>query len=272
MTYRNTSLVAVCATICVLGGACNDARREYEGISADIPTGSPAISTEGLVAAYDFETLTSDGRLRDFSGYDHHGEIIRTIATDGLFGQARLFDSVADRVHLPERDTLDLDGPLSIAVWVQVTTLDLHQHILACDDKYVLWVTPANQFRLGDTRGSGYSTPEGSVVPGEWYSVITVLHKTQGDTLHPGDVEIFVNGESAGASIVQRAQAADRPVAIWGSAELYPEDACYIGFESHQGDPAHQEMPFKGIVDEALVFARALTPEEVRAHATQPQR
>ena len=52
-------------------------------------------------------------------------------------------------------------------------------------------------------------------------------------------------------------------MATWGSAELYPEDACYIGFESHQGNEAHQAMPFKGVLDEALVFGRALTLADV---------
>ena len=74
------------------------------------------------------------------------------------------------------------------------------------------------------------------------------------------------------SSIVLRGQAADRPVATWGSAELYSEDACYIGFESHQGHEAHQAMPFKGVLDEALVFGRALTPDEVRAHAARGSR
>jgi hypothetical protein len=251
---------------------CIEAAGTYVGISEANPTGSSAIAPEGLVAAFDFETLTADGRLKDFSTHGNHGSLNRRIATEGLFGEAMVFDSVADRIHLREDASLDLSGPLSIAVWVRVNELDLHQHVLACDDKYALWVTPANQFRLGDTRGGGYSTAEGSIETGRWYSVVAVLGASQGDTLQPGDVEMYVDGEPASASIVLRGQATERPAATWGSAELYPEDACYIGFESHQGNEAHQAMPFKGVLDEALVFGRVLTLAEVQAHAARRSR
>lgn len=256
--------------LAVLG--CAEPENTYVGISSDSPTGSDAIAPDDLVAAFDFETLTPGGHLKDFGPHGNHGTLNRRIATEGVFGGAMVFDSVADRIHLEEDTSLDLSGPLSIAVWVQVNELDLHQHILACDDKYALWVTPSNQFRLGDTRGGGYSTAEGSIETGRWYSVVAVLSAGQGDTLQPGDVEMYVDGVPASASIVLRGQAADRPAATWGSAELYPEDACYIGFESHQGNEAHQAMPFKGVLDDALVFGRALTAEEVRVHAARRSR
>jgi hypothetical protein len=45
----------------------------YLGISEHYPTGSPAIGLDRLVAAYDMETLSGDGKLKDVSGNDNHG-------------------------------------------------------------------------------------------------------------------------------------------------------------------------------------------------------
>jgi hypothetical protein len=58
-----------------------------------------------------------------------------------------------------------------------------------------------------------------------------------------------------------------RDAGTWNPGELYPTDACYIGFESHQGNEDHQLMPFVGAIDELLVFSRAWTAEEVRVFA-----
>lgn len=259
MTRFTSALAAALAL------ACTTLSPGYLGISQRMATGSSAIRPTGLVAAFDFETLTADGRLRDFSPHENHATLHRRLTADGPFGKAQVFDSVADRIHLPANPTLDLDGPLTIAAWLRVDELNLHQHVMACDDKYALWITPANQFRLGDTRGGGYSTTEGFVQTNRWYSVVAVLRVSRGDTMNVGDVEIYVDGDPAEASVVLRAQAVDRPVATWGSAELHTEDACYIGFESHQGNDAHQSLPFRGAIDELLIFSRALTAEEIAA-------
>jgi hypothetical protein len=56
----------------------------------------------------------------------------------------------------------------------------------------------------------------------------------------------------------------------WGPGELHNRDACYIGFESHQGNEAHRDMPFVGAIDELLIYERAWTETEVRAFSTDP--
>jgi hypothetical protein len=246
-----------------------DAPIPYVGVSETDPTGSPAISVSALIFAYDMETTTPDGLLRDFSGNGHHAEPHDFRSTDGRVGGAALFASVDDRVHVPEHDAFDLDGPLTIAVWVRVDSLNLHQHIVACDDKWALWVTPDNRYRLGDTRGGGWSTTESRVERGAWASVVAVLRGTAGDSLTEETAAIYVNGEPASAfAHLRNAQA--QASGAWSPGELYPSDACYMGFESHQGEPRHQQMPFAGALDEVLVFSRAWTDMEVRAFATLP--
>jgi hypothetical protein len=241
----------------------------YRGVSETIPTGSAAISDSGLVAAYDMETTTPDGRLQDFSGNGHHADLDDHRLTDGPVGRAQRFNAVADRVHLPEHAAFDLDGPLTVAVWVRVDSLNLHQHIVACDDKWALWVTPDNRYRLGDTRGGGWSTTADRVERGAWASVVAVLRGTAGDPLTDETAAIYVDGEPASAFAHLRSEEAQAR-GTWNPGALYPDDACYIGFESHQGEPRHRQMPFAGAIDNVLVFARAWTVEEIRAFATRP--
>lgn len=240
------------------------AAAHYVGISETDPTGSPDIRSDGLVVAFDMETLTADGRLRDFSGNEHHGALTTSDVVEGVFNGARRFAAVSDRIHLDEHPDFDLDGPHTIAVWVRVDQLGLHQHLFACDDKWALWITPDDQFRLGDTHGGGWSMTEGSVAAGQWTSVVSVLRGTRGDPLTPEIVALYVDGELADAGMHLRSDEA-RDLGSWNPGDLYPTDACYVGFESHQGNEAHQSMPFVGALDEVLLFSRAWTEDEVRA-------
>jgi hypothetical protein len=59
---------------------------------------------------------------------------------------------------------------------------------------------------------------------------------------------------------------------MWSPGVLHGKDACYIGFESHQGEPTHQKLQFEGEIDELLIFSRALTWSEVEVHARRDQK
>lgn len=238
-----------------------DTHRRYVGISVKNPTGSAAISADGLAAAYDFETYTSDGMLRDFGPFGNHGKVKQKKETGGRFGKARVFSDVGDLVDLPEQSSFNLDGPLTVATWIQITTLNLHQHIFACDDKFVLWVTPTNQYRFADTLGDAFTTEEGVVQTESWHSVVAVLYGTRGDSLTKDNIKIFVDGTQMEGSFGP----------VWAPTVLHPTDACHIGFESHQGQSRHQELQFEGVVDELLVFSRALTDDEIQTHAERQQ-
>jgi hypothetical protein len=75
------------------------------------------------------------------------------------------------------------------------------------------------------------------------------------------NIRIYVDGQAV--SVVPGRDI----TGIWGKGPLFPTDACSIGFESHQGMPDHQNFPFSGDIDELLIFNRALTEAEARAHA-----
>lgn len=246
--------VAVVATVVTLGCAREPA---FEGVGDRRPTGGSAISPEGLLAAYDMETTLPDGRLRDFGPNALHGVISGTGSVEGRWGVARQFGVPADRIKLPDDPRFDQPGPLTIAVWVRVDQGGHHQHLAACDDAWALWITPDDQYRLGDTRGTGFNTAPGALRVGEWQSVVAVWAGTRGDSLTDANALLYVNGRRS-----------DGPRGSgWHSGSLYAEDACYLGFESHQGNAVHQQLPFHGALDEVLVFSRAWTEAEVTAYS-----
>jgi Concanavalin A-like lectin/glucanases superfamily len=232
----------------------------YLGISDDHPTGSPAISLDGLVAAYNMETLTPDGQLQDFSGNQNHGTMHTNTLVEGLFGMARQFATTDDAVDLPENPTFAIDGPLSLALWFRADQLGLHQHLLACDDKFTLWITPDDSIRFTDTGRHGFESVEGIAIA-TWYSLVAVFHGTAGDVLTVDNIAVFLDGQPVGGQIFGQ----------WLPDVLPAQDACYIGFESFGGQLEHQTLPFVGAIDELLIFSRALTLSEINVHASRIQ-
>lgn len=264
---------AVTPTVC--GGELDPGI--YRGISESLPTGAPGISHTGLVGAYDMSTRTSDGRLRDFSTLGHHGRIQGTPRdTPGLWGGALSFPTSADRVDLPETAALDIDGPLSVLVWFRLDTLGLHQHVLACDDKFAVWLTRDDLLRFVDTVGDGAMTSK-PLTAGHWLSVAAVYEGTKGTELTSENIRIYIDGKQVAVDLDGQYPAwlswlglpSMRPV--WNPGPLHKNNACFIGFESHQGATGHQGLRFGGAIDEVLIFNRAVTNQEIALHAARPR-
>ena len=155
----------------------------------------------------------------------------------------------------------DLDGPLTVAAHFRFDRVGQHQHVVACDDKFALWLTPDDHVRFVNTLGDGAETTN-PLEAGVWHSVIGVFRGTAGDPIDGTNTEVWINGELA-TSTVGSARASGPP--RWQRGELYQTDACYIGFESHQGLASHQTLPFFGAIDQIQLFARDLSREEVAA-------
>ena len=245
--------------VCVLAAANStaDVREAYAGISIDNPTGSRSISSAGLVAAYDFETYTKEGLLWDFGPFGSHGKAAPAKEVNGLFGKARVFETLRDVVDIPEVN-MNLLGPLTVAAWLKLSTPNLHQHIFSCDDIFVLWTTIDNQYRLADTQANGITTTKDSAPIERWHSVIAVLSATQGEALNENNVSIYIDGQKAAGDIEP----------IWAPATLRKSDGCLIG-AAVSGTPAHRQLHFDGVLDELHVFSRALTEQEIRIYSTR---
>ncbi len=230
----------------------------YKGVTDNLITGSNAISSAGLVASYDFESYTNGGLLRDFSSSANDGIVTTTNEAEGLFGTARDFTLLTDMVDLPESESFSLEGNFTIATWINVTRLGLHQHVFSCDDMFVLWMTESNQYRLADTQGNGITTTAGTVTSDEWHSVVGVFSGSRGDSLTTDNIKIFIDGVQSPGTLEN----------AWSPASLRETDACFIG-GTRSGDAAHQALQLEAIVDELQVYSRPLSEEEIRIHATR---
>lgn len=224
-----------------------------------LPMGDPRIPSEQAVLAFDMSTRTADGRLRDLTLNGLHGVVHGTTPVTGPGGGAMQFAAVTDRVELPSRAWFDLDGPLSVVTRFRLDRLGRHQHVVACDDKFALWVTPSDKVRFVNTLGDGAET----VAPldaGKWHSVIGVFRGTAGDAIDTDNVEIWIDGVRSAVTVGSARRSGP---AVWAKGTLHPSDACAIGFESHQGEATHQQLPFFGAIDELVLFGRALSAEEI---------
>ncbi|WP_438426215.1 LamG domain-containing protein [Aquimarina macrocephali] len=233
-------------------------QHRYTGVSDQNQTGSKGISSNGLVASYDFETYTSTGLLKDFGPFENHGKTLRNLDTLGPINKARKFSTLADIVVLPDHTSFDLDGPITVATWMKVSTANLHQHILACNDKFVLWITKSNKFKFADTQGNAFTTLEGTVKTDGWHSVVAVWSGTKGDTLSKDNIKIFVDGVQMDGTYKNN----------WSPSTMQANNACVIGSTLHGAIP-HQELPFVGAIDELQVFSRVLNENEIKIHATK---
>ena len=238
-----------------------------EAASVEVPTGHVGVSAEGLVASYDMSTITSEGLLRDFSGNGLHGRLSGTEGSTSPMGGARVFGAVIDRVELPAHSDFDLDGPLSIAIWFRFDRTGQHQHMIACDDKFAVWLTPEDHVRFVNTLGDGAET-QVELSVGAWHNVTGIFRGNAGSGIDSTNVEIWIDGSQTSSAV---GSAFLDGTAQWQRGGLHKSDACYIGFESHQGEATHQELPFFGAIDEVRVFGRALTPDEVRRLASTDQ-
>lgn len=234
-------------------------RNVYMGITDALPTGSTAISADGLIAAYDFETYTSDGLLRDFSALENHGKLIHKQSTLGQFGKAMAFSKKEDVIILPDSSNFNLPGPLTVAAKLKISTAGLHQHVFACNDLFVLWLTRSNKYKLADTQGQGFTTPKNleMVTTGEWHSVVAVLSASKGDTLNQDNIKLFIDGVQMDGTMTK----------TWSPSSLVEVNACVIA-GTRTGDQAHQDLQFEGVIDELQIFSRALSDDEVKAYST----
>jgi hypothetical protein len=235
-------------------------QESYQGISNATPTGSKKISSIGLMAAYNFETVTNDGLLKDFGPYNNHGKFTTNHSVKGTKGKARSFMIHKDIITLPDNETLNLTGAITLAAKLKITKGGIHQHIFACNDMFVLWLTEDNKYRFADTLGQGFTTKKrvGVVERGEWHSVIATLSGGKGQALTKDNIRIFIDGQEIEGVIEKK----------WAPTKLAALNACVIGGTLNGGEQ-HQKLQFEGVLDELQIFSRAFTEDEISTYSSR---
>jgi hypothetical protein len=209
------------------------------------------------VTAYAYPVRTTDGAMaywsfnegygttaHDSSGNDNHGTINGATWTDGRLGRALDFDGTDDYVQVPDSDSLDIQNEITVAAWIKPRPLANINFFVSKYDAYSLglWWDPLKE-RCGIhfMLGSRVDDSDGPLNLNEWNHVAVTVNSTHWI--------FYING-------VQDT--------ILSGSEVY-------GVSSHDlliGASYYVTDFFNGMVDDARIYNRTLSEEEIWALAT----
>ena len=241
---------------------------------------APAFAASNAVGIWHLDE--GSGQVaHDTSGYGNNGQLgSATVAdlndptwTAGRFGQALQFDGVHSWVRVPDSAALSITGSITLEAWIKVDSYQPSQPILAkWNDitspngrSYALTLLNGNvRFDVSHNGlfGGGPCNPSGgfslactgsaavlsqAVVPlGKWSHVAGVFDAAT------RKLQVFVDGTPDTSVIAQNAN-------VWDTGE-----PLLIGTSDFGGG---SRLFFAGAIDEARVWKRALSPEEVGSSA-----
>jgi len=218
-----------------------------------LPAAADPFRDAVLVFTFDRDTIFErDGQccFEDQSGRRHHAKGVGAKWTaDGVRGGACEFDGVDDYLDCGCDEAFNIKGPMTISLWVKLRSWDNWGGLCTKGNGQggESWLLDMhdNKFRFGRRPAAGESivwvqTPE-PIEPDTWYHVVAVsdgqrlrLYVNLAETLGP---------EYAGESLVN-----DHVVTVG----------------SRQGQSGPYDMNIAGVVDEVAIWARALSPEEIK--------
>ncbi|MCA1595923.1 MAG: hypothetical protein LC772_05825, partial [Chloroflexi bacterium] len=211
----------------------------------------------GLVAWW-----SAEGSAADPVG-GHTGHAVNGVRYwPGKFGQAFLFNRGGAAVLFGDVPALKLEHSMTLSAWLSIWSVsDGGQIIFRGDNRGGL-----DPYTVAESRGPG-GTPivqfhiESLPVNGQQRVVsISALAPCQrffhlATTLNDrtGAMNLYLDGRLAASAVVD-----ERPF-----GDLNPSQAPGVALGNVQDPNAYNE-PFRGLVDEVMVFSRALTPAEIR--------
>ncbi len=211
----------------------------------------------GMISYWKFDDATA------FDSADaNDGIIYGPTATPGQVGGALSFDGVNDYVEVPDSDSLDITGPITLEAWIFREKANAWQGIIAKFSgklnkrSYLLYVTSANKLALmisstGLQAGSGWGSyifGDSDIPLNEWAHVM--------GTYDGSYLRVYINGSFNG----------EEPATI---DPTYVSDApLRIGIFTQAGSqyPVLESLGFGGKIDEVAIYNRALSAIEVQQH------
>ena len=185
------------------------------------------------------------------------GTTCPTRQAPGYFDYAAKFDGVNDRVVISDSTGFDFGaGAFSIALWFTKETTtrgDVWSWKNAQGDDFDIILDSDNRLKVWlQVNGSGGWVTQngGSFSPNVWYHMAVVRDGN-------GNWTTYINGEAKGSG-----------VSAANLDNINPGTPIWLG--SNHDNSNNPTNPFKGSLDEVLVFKRALTPAEVRALYSKP--
>ncbi len=203
---------------------------------------------EGLVAAYGFEESTGT-TAADSSGNGNNGTLQNlTHTVQGRFGRALEFDSTSDYVTVPDSNSLDSSGEITIEAWVRPDVGGTNQRIVNKEGSVTGCSTTAyglyasSSSTLPQPRAyacnSNFAAPSTYKLPvGMWSHLVVTIDSAR-------TARIYVNGSQIASGTIEKA-----PGASTGSLRIGGLD-------------------FKGLIDEVRIYNRALSQSQVHTDMT----
>jgi glucose/arabinose dehydrogenase len=198
----------------------------------------------GLVGHWDMDAASVSGStLSDRSGLGNDGTISGAVVAPGIIGQSLAFDGVDDRIDVPGAPALDTAAAFTVAFWYRA---DENRGSIIAKPYGPDWLN-SWQFEFDGPSSLSFTSSDGlgqhfDVVPAPAVGAWThVAGSWDGVTKR-----LFLNGAPV-AAVARSIAMETRDVVIGGDYN----GGVFL-------------LPFKGRVDEARVYDRALSPAEVQ--------
>ena len=235
-----------------------------------------AALSDGLISAWTFDDGTTNDRIDGNDGTLMGGAEIVDADHDG-FGKAVNLNGTDAFVEIPHSASMDAmaDG-LTAACWFFVRGNTQEFPSFFWKGLQVGW-SPGFLFQLSirnpgtaiihygscnDSTEGWFNSNEGAVDDGQWHHVATTADGEFLNAYFDGEQRIELQSSFTGGSA---------PLALAGPYNVFPDQPIRIGMSQGLGgnavnDPAPLERKayIDGMVDEAVIYSRALSPEEIK--------
>jgi hypothetical protein len=181
----------------------------------------------------------------DSSGNGNHGTISGAQRVAGRFGRGLRFDGVNDLVTVADADSLDLTEAMTLEAWVKPTALGSMWRTVAVKEQpsHLAYALYAGNGK-GRPSGHVYTSGDRDVASSSALPLNAWRHLAS--TWDGRTLRLYVDGSQvASRSLSGRAVASGAPLRFGGNR-------------------VWREW-FKGLIDEVRIYARALSPTELRA-------
>lgn len=207
-------------------------------------------------AGYLYGWSMDEGTGSSIGEDDFAGTFSGATWTDGKVGDALRFDGVRGHVHVPNSDAFNLTTAGTLQAWVYADEVLSYGGIIHkgdagnfSDEAYSLQFWSGNRAILGlvGTNGQTYTLQTNTVFqPGQWYHIVGAWD--------PSGMRVYVNGQ------LDRSNATAVTVRT-------TDGGVNIGAQTQTDySGSLRNLPFRGAIDEAQIYNRALTAAEIQQY------
>jgi hypothetical protein len=207
---------------------------------------------EGLVLYLSFDKAEDGGKATDKSGKGNHGKVIgaRWIA-EGKKGGAYEFTSNGNQIQIHNKPLLN-PKQITLAAWIKTSFKD-GQYRRIFDKSAGKGIaisvmgdmTNGGRFNRGkvilEIGPNSWNISDSVVADGQWHHVLGAYNGS--------DQRLYIDGQL------------QKQMPRWNGRVLENDFNFTIG--CNQSNPDEKGLSFQGIIDEVMIYSRALSPKEV---------